>query len=162
MTWTKLAKTHYDWIEQMGWHNSSVLEALALIASEVGEAIDESFEDELKEEFAFELADIVLRTADLATRLGRDFNQVMDFSALPTPKWRSHSVPEDMAELMVEVAKWMNTARKGTLGENFDASMKRVMHLVSLIATANGVDLAKTLEKKMALNLTRGNRGRLI
>lgn len=162
MNWNQLAKTHYDWIEQMGWHNSSVLEALGLIASEVGEAIEESFDEKLTEAFAFELADIVLRTADLAVRLGKDFEQVMDFSGMPVPKWRSHSTAEDLAELMVEVAKWINTARKSELDESFDAAMKRVMQGVTLIAEITEVDLHKTLELKIGKNLLRGSNGRVI
>lgn len=31
-------------VERMGWHNKTVLEALALIASEVGEAVNERAE----------------------------------------------------------------------------------------------------------------------
>ena len=31
----EIAARQYDWVERMGWHNKTVLEALALIASEV-------------------------------------------------------------------------------------------------------------------------------
>lgn len=85
-----IATRHYEWVEQMGWHNKTVLEALALIASEVGEAaaecgdietmlaalarITESIgraanqcrKGEVGENFGVELADIILRTLDLA------------------------------------------------------------------------------------------------
>lgn len=57
---------HYDWVERMGWHNKTVLEALALVASEVGEAINECRGEAPTEAFGEELADIILRVADLA------------------------------------------------------------------------------------------------
>jgi NTP pyrophosphatase (non-canonical NTP hydrolase) len=62
----------YDWVERMGWHNKTVLEALALIASEVGEAVNECRGEAPTEAFGEELADIVLRIADLARWQGID------------------------------------------------------------------------------------------
>jgi len=50
----------------MGWHNKTPLEALALVASEVGEAINECRGLEPSPEFGEELADIILRVLDLA------------------------------------------------------------------------------------------------
>lgn len=61
-----ISRNHYNWIEKMGWHNRTVLEALALIASEVGEAVNECRGDSPSEKFGEELADIILRTLDLA------------------------------------------------------------------------------------------------
>jgi NTP pyrophosphatase (non-canonical NTP hydrolase) len=87
---TQLCQRQFDWVERMGWHNKSVLEALALIASEVGEASDELDPNdpmqtkiagitrtiakavnccrhtEPTENFKVELADICLRIFDLA------------------------------------------------------------------------------------------------
>jgi hypothetical protein len=31
----KIAEQNYAWVERMGWHNKTTLEALALVASEV-------------------------------------------------------------------------------------------------------------------------------
>ena len=62
----EICAKQYDWVERMGWHNKTVLEALALIASEVGEAVNECRGIEPTPEFATELADIILRIADLA------------------------------------------------------------------------------------------------
>ena len=56
----------------MGWHNKTVLEALALIASEVGEAVNECRDITPTENFGEELADIILRTLDLAEWQGID------------------------------------------------------------------------------------------
>ena len=61
-----IAQIHFDWVEDMGWHNKTPLEALALIASEVGEAVNECRHETPSEHFGEELADIVLRVVDLA------------------------------------------------------------------------------------------------
>jgi NTP pyrophosphatase (non-canonical NTP hydrolase) len=62
----QLCQRQFDWVERMGWHNKTVLEALALIASEVGEAVNECRGDQPTENFKVELADICLRVFDLA------------------------------------------------------------------------------------------------
>lgn len=66
------AKKQYEWVERMGWHNKTVLEALALIASEVGEAVNECRHEKPSDKFGEELADIILRTLDLAEWQGID------------------------------------------------------------------------------------------
>ncbi|TQV77203.1 hypothetical protein FLL45_04450 [Aliikangiella marina] len=70
-----LCEKQYGWVERMGWHNKSVLESLALVASEVGEAVNECRGDQPTPEFGSELADIVLRVADLAQSQGIDLEQ---------------------------------------------------------------------------------------
>lgn len=62
----EISQKHYEWVERMGWHNKTVLEALALIASEVGEAINECRGEYPSAALGGELADIVLRVIDLA------------------------------------------------------------------------------------------------
>ena len=61
----EIATKHNEWVERMGWHNKTVLEALALIASEVGEAVNECRGEAPTEKFGTELADIIVRTLDL-------------------------------------------------------------------------------------------------
>ena len=61
-----IAEKNYLWVEKMGWHNKTTLEALALVASEVGEAINECRHEKPTEAFGEELADIVLRVLDIA------------------------------------------------------------------------------------------------
>ena len=68
----ELAEMQFDWVERMGWHNKTVLEALALIASEVGEAVNECRGEKPTAELGEELADIILRTIDLAQWQGID------------------------------------------------------------------------------------------
>ncbi len=71
----ELAAKNYDWVERMGWHNKTTLEALALVASEVGEAINECRGEKPTEAFAEELADIVLRVLDVAHWQGIDMEK---------------------------------------------------------------------------------------
>jgi NTP pyrophosphatase (non-canonical NTP hydrolase) len=73
-----MAKRHFKWVESMGWHNKSVLECLALIASEVGEAVNECRGETPTSELSTELADIILRVADLAISQGIDIEKVIE------------------------------------------------------------------------------------
>ena len=68
----EIAARQYEWVERMGWHNKTVLEALALVASEVGEAVNECRGENPSPKLGTELADIVLRVADLAHWQGID------------------------------------------------------------------------------------------
>ena len=76
MQLNEIIKEHYDWVENMGWHkNKSVLEALALIASEVGEAVNECRGESPTDALGEELADIILRVFDLAHWQGIDIEK---------------------------------------------------------------------------------------
>ena len=77
MNINEIAARQYDWVERMGWHNKTVLEALALIASEVGEAVNECRGEVPTPEFGTELADIILRVSDLAHWQGIDLAAVI-------------------------------------------------------------------------------------
>lgn len=68
----RLAAQQHGWVERMGWHNKTSLESLALVASEVGEAVNECRGDEPTEHFGEELADIILRVVDIAHSHGID------------------------------------------------------------------------------------------
>lgn len=65
---------HWRWVEAQGWHNKTPLEALALIAAEAGEAVNECRGRKPTPQLAEELADIVLRVIDLAACLDIDIN----------------------------------------------------------------------------------------
>jgi NTP pyrophosphatase (non-canonical NTP hydrolase) len=78
----KLAEQNYLLVEKMGWHNKTPLEALALIASEVGEAINECRQETPSEHFGEELADIVLRVLDLAHWQGIDMEKELSLKII--------------------------------------------------------------------------------
>jgi len=83
MNINELCEKQFDWVQRMGWHNKTVLEALALICSEVGEAVNECRGDAPTEDFGYELADIVLRVADLAEWQGVDLQKsILDKMAI--------------------------------------------------------------------------------
>jgi hypothetical protein len=67
-----VAETHAKWVDDMGWHNKSCLEYLALIASEVGEAVNECRGFNPSDKFGSELAAIILRTLDISVVCGVD------------------------------------------------------------------------------------------
>ena len=71
----EIAEKNYLWVEKMGWHNKTTLEALALVASEVGEAINECRNEKPTDAFGEELADIILRVLDIAYWQGIDMEK---------------------------------------------------------------------------------------
>ncbi|MGB0938449.1 MAG: MazG nucleotide pyrophosphohydrolase domain-containing protein [Colwellia sp.] len=75
MNINEMAEKNYLWVEEMGWHNKTVLEALALVASEVGEAINECRHEKPTEAFGEELADVILRVLDIAHWQGIDIEK---------------------------------------------------------------------------------------
>jgi len=77
MTLNEIAEQNYLWVEKMGWHNKTVLEALALVASEVGEAVNECRNEKPTDDFGEELADIILRVLDLAHWQGLDMEKIV-------------------------------------------------------------------------------------
>jgi NTP pyrophosphatase (non-canonical NTP hydrolase) len=70
----EIVKKHYEWVEEMGWHNKTPLEYVALIAEEVGELARDVRLDKPVDE---ELADIALRVADLAMVLGVNLGEAI-------------------------------------------------------------------------------------
>lgn len=74
-TMKHLAELQRDWVVSMPWREKSPLEGLALIASEVGEAVNECRGSFPTPELGAELADIVLRVFDLAEMLGINIEQ---------------------------------------------------------------------------------------
>jgi NTP pyrophosphatase (non-canonical NTP hydrolase) len=68
----KIAADNWAWVESMGWHNKTPLEYLALISSEVGEAINECRGESPTSALGEELADIILRVVDFAHHHGID------------------------------------------------------------------------------------------
>jgi NTP pyrophosphatase (non-canonical NTP hydrolase) len=159
MNLNQIADTHFAWVERMGWHNKTVLEAIALIASEVGEAAAECLEGAPTEAFGEELADIALRTVDLAKWQGVTLSDVVDTSQVT---WHGKTLLEQFADVLVDLARWVNTARSATLSPEFGALTGRILSRVLVLAEQNGVDLEAQILRKMAINEQRGTRGRLI
>jgi NTP pyrophosphatase (non-canonical NTP hydrolase) len=154
-----IAYKHWAWVERMGWHNKTVLESLALIASEIGEATAECYDVIDLTRLGEELADIILRCVDLARTEKVDLTlQVIN----ARPEWRGITAPERMGEVLVEYACWSNTARKPQLGPDFGEGMGRLVARVVYVADLYGIDLEKAVQLKLAKNEINGTRGRPI
>lgn len=159
MNWNDIAAQHYDWVERMGWHNKTTLESLALIASEVGESAAECLGEVPTKAFGEELADIVLRTIDLAHTHQLDVDAL---TADAPQAWKTHGLFSRHAELAINMGEWVNTARKEQLGPEFARCTGVVLCRVMALAGEAGIDLRSEVLQKMHLNEQRGTRGRRI
>lgn len=159
MNFNKIAQTHYEWVENMNWHNKTVLEALALIASEVGEASFEHLDDYPTTHFGEELADIMLRSLDLAYWQQVDLNKEVENIIF---EYKYNDVPRMFMQLNFEFGNLVNTARKTQLEHSFHTSLALFIKGVTLIAEKTHIDLEKEILKKMEINLQRGTRGRIV
>lgn len=159
MNLNELASKHYEWVEAMNWHNKTVLEALALIGSEIGEAAFEHIDGVPSQHFGEELADIMLRSLDLAAWQQTDLNQLVENNKID---WKYSTIPEMFMQLFSEFGHLVNTARKSKLDESFHQHLSQFIHGVLDIALVTKIDIEKEIANKMAINLQRGTRGRII
>lgn len=74
----ELAEEHNSWLVSVGWNKTNPLEQLALIASEIGEAVNECRGEKPTDKLGSELADIVLRTIGMAEQCGIDIQQEVE------------------------------------------------------------------------------------
>lgn len=165
----KIAQLQHDWVERMGWHNKNDLESMALIASEVGEAAAECLGAHWpSDEFGMELADIILRVADLAQVHGFDLeeryvsvvygtgiNEIKAILVGLTPL-------ASMAYMMTKVAMATNCCRRGETTGNLDVHLAEIVFMVIEIAQKSAVDILDCVERKMEINEARGTRGRAV
>lgn len=158
MDLNKLAAEEFEWIERMNWHNKTVLEQVGMAGAEIGEAAEEAIAEN-REAFGEEMADVFLNVSDIAHARKIDLNKLMENTSVT---WRTKNVREDFAEVMVEYAKWVNTARKATLDESFDIALGRVLRRIFDIADREGIDMEYEIKRKMEINEKRGNRHRLM
>jgi NTP pyrophosphatase (non-canonical NTP hydrolase) len=82
----KTAELHWEWIKKLGWNNKLVLEELALVASEVGEAINECRGSKPTDHFGEELADIILRVFGVAKHQGIDIDEEIRLKMIKNEK----------------------------------------------------------------------------
>lgn len=66
--------TTLAWAKSVGWGNHSTLEDLALLASEVGECVNECRGEYPSADFPTELADVILRALGIARKHGIDMD----------------------------------------------------------------------------------------
>ena len=66
---SEMMDSHYNWIVDMGYNNTSYLEKTILVYSEIGEASNELRGDVIKDGFGEELSDILLRIMAIVSQL---------------------------------------------------------------------------------------------
>lgn len=165
----KIARRQHDWVERMGWHNKNDLESMALIASEVGEAAAECLGDGWPaDEFGMELADIILRVADLAQVHGFNLEERYasavygaEANEIKTVLMRLPPLAST-AYLMIKVAAATNCCRRGETTGNLDVHLAEIVFMVIEIAQISAVDVLDCVERKMEINEARGTRGRAV
>lgn len=154
-----LGVQHSAWVERMGWHNTTVLERMALIASEIGEATFECQGICVRDRFGEELADVILRCVDLAHTERIDLNSQVA-KALMNLEWFGETLEQQMAEVFIEWSKWCNTARKAVLGAEFSDGMGVFVARVINVAGSHHIDLSRAIQLKLKKNAINGTRGR--
>lgn len=79
MEFNELARKHNDWRNAQAYRDATVLEHLALLASEVGEVVNEcrGDTDDFSIAARLELADVVLRAMGIADAFGFDLEQAI-------------------------------------------------------------------------------------
>lgn len=158
------AKSHFDWVESCGWHNKTVLEALALIASEVGESFQELLSANTGEKFATELCDITLRIIDLCVLLAIDIDSVYKElqSSTSIKNWSERSNSDLLGLICVHLANSINIARKDSLNAEFATELVAIVALCKYVSVINNNDFELILAQKMELNRKNGTRGRKV
>jgi NTP pyrophosphatase (non-canonical NTP hydrolase) len=159
-----IAKKHYDWIDSKGWHKSTVLESIGLIGSEIGESIQEVYDND-QEKLVLEIADIYLRCMDLGVKTNID----LDIKRLEKEEWFNNfdllkygkSILEQLAYLTIPFAKLANTGRYEVLPKEFEDTLVTFMLSVEKICEINKIDLFETVEIKMDINLKKDHKNRI-
>lgn len=157
LDFNEIGRVNFAWVERMGWHTKTVMESMALIASEIGEAAAECLNGAPTSSFGEELADIILRVTDLGIENGVDMNaEPAAFS------WARTDLEGRCLELLIAYGIWTTSARKGQLGPDFTSGLILLLAMVADIAKCAGVDLAEQVRLKSLKNEQRGSRGRVI
>lgn len=158
----EIAQTHFRWVEACGWHNKTVLEALALIASEVGESFQELLNNDTGSKFATELCDITLRIIDLCVLLSIDIDKSYS-EELSGMAVDSHLSNEHLLGLIcVHLAKAVNIARKSPNQSIFGIELVSIVVICKYLCVRNKNDFEDLLSKKMLINAKNGTRGRKV
>lgn len=159
MQFNEIAKQHHDWIVSVGWNHSTVLEQLAMIASELGEVAECLTIPSKWLTRGEELADVVLRMMHLGCECGVDIDARIGSMDV---KSEQPSMLVDFADLMVKYGNMVNAARKAELGPDFHKRFGELFTAVLMLAKRLKVLIDVEVARKMELNQQRGTRGRII
>ena len=156
---------HRAWVQSVGWADITDLEALAMIASEIGEAADEWLSgcengDGLGKGLVSEVGDIVLRV----------MSWMISYDCLPGSVIRNLDVPADgshpgqlLLRMTAELGKAVNDCRgKERPTRAAIEAMGRVILLAQQLAVWREESLLDAMCFKLSLNKQNGTRGRVI
>ncbi len=155
----KTAKEVYDWVESFGWHNKTPLECLALIGSEVGEAVNECRDVRPTYKLGAELGDICIRTFDFAVEQGIDLEAGIGIQEIQDLLGSFDCTNKSPLECLALVAKQVGLAVNECLGEKPTPKLGSVLVGLCLrvfsIAHQEGIDLDACIAAKMEINRAR-------
>ena len=162
MKFNKYAKAHFDWVEEMGWHNKPLLGTIAMIGSEIGEVAAEVLEPLITyDKLGEELADVCLRIIDLMHSYGIDIDASVNTNKCSIT-WQSIYHNDDILELMVDYGHLVNSARYDTLDEKFEFYLSSLLYRVINISEHMNIDLESCIVHKMDKNKKVGSKGRKV
>ena len=153
---------HTAWVESMGWHNKQPLEYLALIGSEVGEAVNECRGSTPSDTLGSELADIILRVLDFASTQGFDIGSVDNFrgrsfkdvQASYTDIDPANMLPlEHLASVIYAVGKAIRECKSATASDKLKHALLVIFIMVLDFANTQGICMDTEISKKMEVNL---------
>jgi NTP pyrophosphatase (non-canonical NTP hydrolase) len=155
------AKKHFNWVESKGWHNKTPLESIALIGSEIGEAMEEAFKSN-GELLSLEVADIYLRCMDLAVEHKVDLDKERQDRADFYDKFQVNvGIILDIAYLTIPLGKLANTTRYKELPEEFSDELVKFMLIIEKVAKWNHLELFENIDKKININLRKDHKKRI-
>jgi NTP pyrophosphatase (non-canonical NTP hydrolase) len=159
-----LAQKHFNWIQSKNWNSKSQLESIALIGSEIGEAFQEVFSNN-NELLEFEIADIYLRTINLAIENNMDLdkeraNQFDYYIKLNLSKYGSQ-ILEHLAYLTIPLAQLANTTRYEKLPPEFNTTLICFLLTIEKICNFHNIPLLEKVEQKIIINQTKDHAKRI-
>lgn len=154
----KLALVHYQFLESRNANKSTELEALGMIASEVGEAVEECINDKLTANFPLEVADIALRSIGLMKRRNVLIDSLADVERsilrVECAKWTSYRTPtEALTRILLPLRRAINEARKEVVGDACFSHLRDVLSLTVIISEDLGIDIVQEMRKKVEKNV---------
>ncbi len=162
MKFNKYAKQHFEWVDEMGWHNKPLLGTIAMIGSEIGEVAAEVLKPLIhNDKLGEELADVCLRIMDLMYSHGFDIDASVNKNK-SNISWQSVSHEGDILELMVDYCHLVNSARYDTLDEKFEFYLSSLLYRVINITEHMNIDLDSCIVHKMDKNNKVGSKGRKV
>lgn len=159
-----LAEQHFQWVESKNWHNKTALESIALIGSEIGEALAEAY-DKNQDKLKLEVADIYLRCMDftLENRINMDelrSQHIHFFNELDYSKYGNSNI-EHLAYLNIPLAKLANTTRYTELHPEFKETLAEFILSVEKFAEKYDLNLYESITQKIQINLTKNHKNRI-